>query len=111
MDFSVIEGHRSVEKQQEYYHADPPKTNLDGINQKSNHNYDPSLALDAIPYPPVVNGVDVWDDHRRFCVLAGLMYAAAAEEGISLRWGGDWDGDGNNEDADLDDMPHWELLL
>ncbi len=110
MDFSVIEGHRTVERQQELYNADPPKTHIDGVTRKGKHNYSPSLAIDVLPYPAEINGVSVWKDRTRFCVLAGLFYAAAAELGIKIRWGGDWDGDGNNADSKLDDLPHFEVL-
>ena len=66
-------------------------------------------AVDLLPYPYNVNGVDVWQDKQRFAVLAGLMYAAAALENVPIRWGGDWDFDGNNADSTFHDMPHFEL--
>ena len=110
MDFSVIEGHRTTERQQELFNSVPPRTHLDGVTRKSRHQTYPSEAVDLLPYPAVVNGVDVWGDKRRFSVLAGLMYAAAREEGVEIRWGGDWDGDGNNRDSKLDDLPHFELV-
>ena len=110
MDFSVIEGHRSIERQQELYNQDPPVTHIDGITQKGKHNYSPSMAVDLMPWPRFINSVNVWDDARRFSVLAGVILAAAKEEGVKLRWGGDWDGDGNNEDSTLDDLPHFEIV-
>lgn len=108
MDFSVIEGHRSIERQNQLF--EEGKSKLDGVTKKSKHNYTPSLAVDLLPYPPVVNGVNVWNDKQRFSVLAGLVMAAASEEGIMIRWGGDWDGDGNNADSSFHDLPHFELL-
>jgi len=107
MDFSVIEGHRSIERQKELY--DDGKTQIDGTNKKGKHNYKPSHAIDVLPYPAVVNGVNVWTDNHRWCVLAGLFYAAAKLEDVSIRWGGDWDSDGNNADSKFNDMPHYEL--
>lgn len=65
-------------------------------------------AVDLLPYPYNVNGVDVWQDKQRFAVLAGIMFAAAALENVPIRWGGDWDGDGNNADSKFHDMPHFE---
>jgi hypothetical protein len=108
-DFSIIEGHRSIERQQELFNADPPKTHIDGITRKSKHNHSPSLALDFLPYPAEINGVNVWQDTRRFTFIAGMFFAAAAELGVKIRWGGDWDGDGNNADSKLDDLPHIEI--
>ena len=57
----------------------------------------------------VVNGINVWNDNHRWCVLAGLFMAAANLEGVDIRWGGDWDGDGNNADSRFNDYPHYEL--
>jgi len=108
MDFSIAEGHRSIERQQELY--DQGKSQIDGITRTGKHNYQPSQAIDIVPYPAVVNGVNIWNDKQRFCVLAGLMLAAAAEEGVKLRWGGDWDGDGNNADSTFHDLPHFEIV-
>lgn len=110
MDFSVTEGHRTIKRQQELYNATPPKTTIDGVTRLGKHNHSPSLAGDILPYPSNVNGVGVWDDRHRFCVLAGLVFAAAAIEGVGIRWGGDWDGDGNNADSSFDDLPHFELV-
>ena len=81
MDFSIIEGLRTAERQQDLYREG--KSQLDGITVKSKHQ--DGLAIDILPYPAVVNGVNVWDDKQRFCVLAGLMYAAASLEGVNLQ--------------------------
>lgn len=111
MDFSVIDGRRTTDEQIKLHRAG--KSKLDGVNRKSKHQADPpdlSRAMDLMPYPGEVNGVSVWKDKQRFSVLAGLVMAAAAEEGVALRWGGDWDGDGNNADSSFHDMPHFELL-
>lgn len=105
MDFSIIEGHRTPQRQLELYNQ-----GLSQIKEDGKHNAVPSLAIDILPYPANVNGVNVWKDKQRFSVLAGLMLAAAAEEGVKLRWGGDWDGDGNNSDSSFLDLPHFELL-
>lgn len=106
MDFSVIEGLRTAERQQDLYREG--KSQLDGVTVRSKHQG--GNAIDILPYPAVVNSVNVWDDKQRFCVLAGLMYAAASLEGVSIRWGGDWDGDGNNADSSFFDAPHFELV-
>lgn len=108
MDFSVIEGHRPAERQQMLFREGRSK--IDGVSKKGTHNYIPSDAGDAMPYPRVINGVNVWKDERRFTILAGLMYAAAAELGIRIRWGGDWDSDGNANDQSFHDLPHFERI-
>lgn len=110
MDFSVIEVIRSDETQYEYFLDG--KSECDGINKKSKHQVDEngfSHAVDLLPYPAVLNGVNVWNDKHRFTVLAGLMYAAASELNELLIWGNDWDSDGNNADSTFHDYPHWQL--
>lgn len=109
LDFSITEGHRSVERQRQLFAEN--KTKIDGVTQLGKHNENPSLALDFCPYPAEVNGVNVWQDERRFTLIAGLFMAAAAQLGYKIRWGGDWDGDGNNADSKFNDLPHIELVL
>lgn len=108
MDFSVIEGHRTAARQQALFAEG--KTTLDGKAALGKHNALPSLAVDLLPFPAVVNGVNVWNDPMRFHVLAGLMYAAAAQLGLKVRWGGDWNGDGNAADQTFHDLPHFEIV-
>ncbi len=108
MDFSVIEGHRSIKRQQKLFAEG--KSYIDGVTRKGKHNQTPSLAVDLLPYPHTLNGVNVWADRQRFCLLAGLVHAAAAELTVKIRWGGDWDGDGNNADSNFHDLPHFELM-
>lgn len=108
MDFSIIDGVRTIEDQRRYV--------AEGKSRTMNSRHLPndkgvSEAVDVLPYPHAVNGVDVWQDSQRFAVLAGLIMSAACEEGVKIRWGGDWDGDGNNKDARLHDMPHFELVV
>lgn len=109
IDFSVIEGHRAIDRQQQLFAEG--KSKIDGVTKRGKHNEQPSEAVDLLPYPHEINGVNVWADRQRFCVLAGLMYAAAAENGVAIRWGGDWDCDGNNADSNFNDLPHFEIVL
>lgn len=100
-DLTVLEGHRSQEQQEYYYRAGMSK--IDGVNRKSKHQFNPSRAVDIAPYP-----VD-WKDTRRFYMLGGLMLAVAESFNIRIRWGGDWDGDGEFTDQTFHDLPHFEL--
>ncbi len=105
MDFSVTCGHRTTQEQNELYLDG--KSQLDGVNKKSKHQL--RLAIDIMPYPAEVNGVNVWNDEFRWIQLSGLMLAAAAIEGVNIRWGGDFDSDGNNVDNGFIDYPHYEI--
>ena len=102
IDFTILEGHRSVERQQRLFRQGASK--LDGINRKSKHNASPSLAVDIAPYP-----ID-WQDLTRFYFLAGAVLSVARFHDIPIRWGGDWDGDSSWNDQTFHDLPHFELL-
>lgn len=50
-----------------------------------------------------------WKDEVAFGYLAGIVAVVAADLGIKIRWGGDWDGDGDTLEHALRDLDHWEL--
>lgn len=111
IDFGIAEGHRSVEKQKQYF--DEGKSKIDGINRKGKHNYSPSLAVDIYPY--FNNGAN-WDNEH-LSYLAGLIHGVSeilfSQGRIThkLRWGGNWDMDGVILlDQSFDDRPHFELI-
>lgn len=111
VDFGIAEGHRSVEKQKQYF--DEGKSKIDGINKKGKHNYKPSLAADIYPY--FDNGAK-WDNEH-LSYLAGLIHGISevlyrdGEINHKIRWGGNWDMDGIILlDQSFDDRPHFELV-
>lgn len=106
MDFTVLETLRDEERQKMLVAAGSSQK-IDSLHLANGDGL--AEAVDLLPYPYNVNGIDVWQDKQRFSVLAGLMYAAASLENVPIRWGGDWDGDGNNADSKFHDMPHFEL--
>jgi len=99
-DFTVLEGYRSRDRQDELYAQG--KSKLKGGQSK--HNAYPSLAVDLAPYP-----ID-WDDTRRFYILAGMMFQSAHAHGVTIRWGGDWNRNWNLDDQKFFDLPHFEVL-
>lgn len=99
-DCSILEGHRSEEKQNKALEA--KVTQLPW--SKSKHNKEPSLAIDALPYP-----ID-WNDIKRMYYFAGFVMAIAKGIYIPLRWGGDWDLDTEILDNRFNDLGHFELL-
>ena len=62
-------------------------------------------AVDICPFP-----VD-WNTPAKFDAIADAMTAAERELGINIRWGANWDDDGNPREAKESDSPHWELAL
>ncbi len=117
-DFSVLEGIRTTEMQQEYFRNG--RSELDGVKKKSKHQDDGSGKSRAVDIMPVKAGENAFSgkekDNRRFYYLAGLMKMTAirlkAEGKIThdLRWGGDWDSDDIYSDQNFDDLPHFELV-
>lgn len=104
MDFSVIEGHRGKAAQNRAY--------AKGASQRQwpngEHNALPSKAADIMPYP--VDWSDKAANIQRCCVLAGIVLAEAARLGIGIRWGGDWNMDGDTRDEHFRDYGHFELV-
>lgn len=99
-DCSVLEGHRSNERQEQLFAEGKSKLRAG----QSKHNKIPSLAIDAAPYP-----ID-WNDRERFHYFAGYVKGVAQEMGVKLRWGGDWDSDWQVSDNNFDDLPHFEIV-
>lgn len=66
-----------------------------------------SKAVDIAPWP-----ID-WKDHEQFAFLAGQVIATGRALGVRVRWGGDWDMDGQgvwrDPDESFNDMPHFEV--
>lgn len=89
-DYTVIEGHRSNERQQELYAQGKSFVKV------SKHNSEPSMAIDIAPYP-----ID-WNDTNRFKELAKLVKCTAEALNIPIIHGGDWNS--------FKDYPHFELV-
>jgi peptidoglycan L-alanyl-D-glutamate endopeptidase CwlK len=64
------------------------------------------MAVDMVP---LQTGTIEWNKLRHFDVMAGVVLAAAADLGIHIRWGGDWDGDLNVYDQEFNDLCHFEI--
>ena len=89
IDFTVIEGRRTVARQKELFAKGATKT------MRSRHIH--GFAVDIVPY---VGGSIRWDwplfDHIEIA-----MKEAARLEYVPITWGGDW--------KSFKDGPHWEL--
>lgn len=101
-DITILEGHRTTRRQRQLYMAG--KSKLDGITHKSKHQSEPGAAVDAAPYP-----ID-WQDTERFYQFGFFIVGLARSLGIHIRWGGDWDGDGDITDQQFNDLVHFEVV-
>ena len=106
VDFAVIEGFRTLARQQELYSQGrtmPGK--IVTWTMKSKH-----LDGSAVDIAPVdTKGKILWEDVHVFEHIATAMFTAAHELSIPVRWGADWDQDGNPRERGESDSPHWEL--
>lgn len=89
LDFTVLEGVRTLERQRQLVAEGASKT------LKSRH-----LTGHAVDLAPMIGGKISWD-WPLYNRLAKIVKAAAAEEKLPLTWGGDW--------RTFKDGPHWEL--
>ena len=102
VDFTVMEGVRTLERQRELYaqgRTAPGK--IVTWTMKSKHIE--GKAVDLVPYP-----LD-WNDIDKFNKIKDAMFQAAKELDVNLRWGADWDGDGNYREKGEYDSPHFEI--
>ncbi len=99
IDFTVIEGHRNSARQYALYANG--KSQIDGIKQKSKHNFMPSKAIDIIPYKKGHNPFDGTEKSElMFYQLHRQFVIASKKLNIAINWGGFWS---------FKDMPHIEL--
>ncbi|QYC52445.1 hypothetical protein [Salmonella phage SSBI34] len=97
-DFTVIEGVRSREKQAENVRK--------GVSKTMNSRH---LTGHAVDIAPLIGGKIPWDDKGKFNELSETMFKCADELGVAIRWGGDWNENGEWKDERFYDGPHFEL--
>lgn len=101
-DISLLYGFRNEAEQNRLF--DEGKSQL--RFPKSKHNHYPSIAVDFAPYPYPKRETKLW---AALAYVAGRAIAIAAQEGIILRWGGDWNQNGDLTDQHFDDLFHLEI--
>ena len=107
MDLVVVQGRRSKEEQSRYFDLGKSKVEWPFSKHNVLNPGDEAKAFDIAPY---VNGKISWD-WKHCLVSAGIILAAAEVEGVSLRWGGNWDMDGEPiTDQGFQDLVHFELV-
>lgn len=95
VDFTVVEGVRTLARQRELYERGSSKTMASfHLPQASGYGH-------AVDLAPLVNGAIPWSDWGQFRLVANAMKSAATELGIPLEWGGDW--------KTFKDGPHFQI--
>jgi peptidoglycan L-alanyl-D-glutamate endopeptidase CwlK len=100
-DFSITCGHRGKEEQDRA--VAEGKSKVCWPNGK--HNSTPSRAFDFVPF---VDGKADWNNVQAFKDVAHHILMTADQMGLKVRWGGDWNMNGV-EDEKWYDRPHIEL--
>lgn len=95
----VLEGLRTAKRQQMLFDSGRTKT------LKSKH-----LAGEAVDLIWEDFRFEDWDNTEKFYYHAGYIARVADELQVNIRWGGDWDGDGDFHDQAFNDLVHFELL-
>jgi peptidoglycan L-alanyl-D-glutamate endopeptidase CwlK len=95
VDFVVVEGLRSLERQKELFEQVKTKT------MNSRH-----LTGHAVDLAPLVDldgdgKLEMSWERQHFYPIVDAMHSAAVALGVPLEWGGDW--------QTFVDMPHWQL--
>ncbi len=117
IDWMILEGVRTVERQHSLYGQgrSPAQLRAKGVDPRHskptmrtvtwtlNSNHFSGRAVDVAPYP-----LD-WEDPAKFDAIARCIFLAADELGVKVRWGADWDQDGNWRENKETDSPHFEL--
>ena len=106
VDMAIICGYRGRSEQDRLYAMSPPRTKL--LYPNSRHNAIPSLAVDVAPW---INGAP--SENPLHCAhLAGIIQAVGAARGLGIRWGGNWDRDGEvMTDQKFQDLWHYETKV
>jgi|TARA_Y100000310_G_scaffold7110_1_gene7838 peptidoglycan L-alanyl-D-glutamate endopeptidase CwlK len=95
MDVTIIEGVRSAERQAELLEK--------GATKVKYSRHMEGKAVDLAPYP-----ID-WNNRDGFYYMGGMIRGIAQQMGLKVRFGGDWDSDGDTKDNSFDDLVHVEI--
>ena len=109
VDFGVayMGGFRTGEEQHELYMAD--KSTKDGYLEKSKHQF--GEALDFIPYIDGSHRIATKQYMKYYLIVIGVLFACAAQLGIRIRSGYNWDRDEIwMDDQTFQDGGHIELI-
>lgn len=123
---SIIETLRGKVKQNKYFKSGMSKVSW----PDSKHNIDPAEAVDLYPWhskygslttdPECIArvakkaGVSIKKATtfivQQYYMQAQSMKISAQLEGVTIRWGGDWDSDTDTLDQSFNDLPHFEIV-
>ncbi len=95
VDFTVVEGVRTIAQQRENVAKGASQTIA------SYHLPQADGLSHAVDLAPLIGGAIPWSNWQAFADLAQVVKACAAELGVPVEWGGDW--------KTLKDGPHFQI--
>ena len=95
VDFTVVEGIRTIAQQRENVAKGASRT------MASYHLPQADGLGHAVDLAPLIDGAVPWNNWQAFADMAGVVKACAAELGVPVEWGGDW--------KTLRDGPHFQI--
>jgi len=106
IDFTITEGVRTVQRQQELYaqgrtKPGPVVTQVDGVKKKSNHQPKSDGYGHAVDLYPYFNGSVQVNAVNELKTIARHVVSVGMRLGIPVEWGGSW--------TSFKDYPHFEL--
>lgn len=104
--FIVVEGLRTIERQKELY-AKGRSTPGPKVTWTMASKHIDGKAVDLAPIKDDKT-ID-WNDLKAFDAIAHAMFAASQHLEYPIRWGADWDMDGQPRERGESDSPHFEL--
>jgi peptidoglycan L-alanyl-D-glutamate endopeptidase CwlK len=104
IDFGVawMGGMRTPQQQKELF--DQGFSKCDGYKKLSKHQSGNAVDLN------VFVGSKMVENKEMLCVIAGVMFSCASELNTELRWGLDWNKNGDIRDNTFNDQYHFELV-
>jgi peptidoglycan L-alanyl-D-glutamate endopeptidase CwlK len=104
IDFGVayMGGKRTAEEQNQLFKEG--FSQRDGYELISKHQSGDAIDLN------VFVGAKIIDNKEMLCVIAGVMFSCAEELNMEIRWGLDWNSNGDIRDNKFNDQYHFELV-
>ena len=118
VDFGVAQGKRTVEEQAQYFKEGKSKVNpasytKEELPLKGKHITDDVYTMaGAVDIYAYLSGKGASWDTKHLCYLAGVIMSIDSQMENKLRWGGNWDMDGEIiSDQNFQDLPHFEMKV
>jgi peptidoglycan L-alanyl-D-glutamate endopeptidase CwlK len=117
VEFQLVDGARTIDEQRKLFAAGKSKINPDSLDPKDlaeqakhvvNKIEPKSRAVDIVLRVPGKSALAYDRSHLAF--VAGVIVSEGARRNVAIRWGGNWDRDGEViTDQTFQDLVHFEV--